>query len=310
MQKTAMKQNFLLFLIFVTFGFWACKEKQTLRIAGSETMNQMMVYIANEFERDHGEIRVDVQGGGSEAGIDSLRKGKIDIAASSRDLTPVEFDDLRKTGNLDKIRVGYDGVAIVVNPKNSVTKIHLEQISDVFSGKITNWKELGGENLPITLVIRNDKSGTQDYFEDHILRKKDLGPQEFEKNRTLQFASSAKIVKDNLEMAKVINTSSGAIGYMGMGSALVENKEKIKALDFARRSTEEYVSPGIKSVIERKYRLARELFAIYKTDQGGKVDEFITYLTSERGQQVVNKAGYLRGTLPEVEVEAEAIEVK
>jgi phosphate transport system substrate-binding protein len=300
-----MKNIVLLCYILITIIFSHCKEKPTLKIAGSETMNVMMRYLASEYQKQVSEANVIVEGGGSESGIDRLRKDEIDIAVSSRDLTQVEFDELRQTGNLEKVRIAYDGVALVVNRSNQIQKLHLTQVSDVFSGKIKNWKELGGNDQPIQVVIRNDKSGTQDYFEKHILKQKDLGVGEFEKNKNRTFPSEAKIVLNNVEMANYIQSNPQSIGFMGMGSALVDNKDKIKALDYARQASDEFVSPSAKNVFERKYKLARELFAIYKTDQGGKIDAFISYLTGEKGQELILKSGYLRASLPEVEVTSE-----
>ncbi|MDF3818561.1 phosphate ABC transporter substrate-binding protein [Leptospira sp. 96542] len=302
-----MKNLFLLFYILITMFFTSCKEKQTLKVAGSETMNSMMRYLGSEYEKSHSAISVSVDGGGSESGIDRLRKGEIDMAVSSRDLNQSEFDDLKKTGNLEKVRIAYDGVALVVNPKNSVTKLNLEQTSAIFSGKIKNWKELGGENQPILVVIRNDKSGTQDYFVNHILRKKDLGAKEFELSKSNVFIATAKVVKDNSEMANFIQENPSAIGYMGMGSAIVDNKDKIKTLDYARNAKDEFVTPSIRNVYDRKYKLARELFMIYKTDQGDKIDAFVSFLTSEEGQKAVLQSGYLRASLPEVEVSGEGV---
>jgi phosphate transport system substrate-binding protein len=300
-------KNFVLFCyILITISFVQCKEKQTLKIAGSETMNAMMRYLASEYQNINPDIKVTVDGGGSEVGIDLLRKGMIDIAVSSRDLTPIEFDDLRKTGNLDKVRIAYDGVAIVVHQNSVIRKIYLKQVSDIFSGTVKNWKELGGADLPIQVVIRNDKSGTQDYFEKHILKQKDLGAAEFEKYKNRAFVADAKIVKNNAEMADFIKANPQAVGFMGMGSAIVDNKDKIKALEYARMEKDEYVTPSARNVFDRKYKLARELFAIYKTDQGDKIDAFITYLTSEKGQELILKSGYLRASLPEVEVSSEA----
>ncbi|GBF51625.1 phosphate ABC transporter protein PstS [Leptospira ryugenii] len=264
----------------------------------------MFRYLAAEYEESHSSIKVTVEGGGSESGIDRLRKGEIDLAISSRDLNQAEFDDLRKTGNLDKVRVAYDGVAIVVNPSNPVAKLHLSQISDILSGTAKNWKEVGGSDAPIQLVIRNDKSGTQDYIENHILRQKDLSPADFEKHKSRNFSPTAKIVKDNAEMAKFISENPNAVGYMGMGSAVIDNKDKLKSLEYAKRPNDPYVTPSIKNVYERKYRLSRELFVVYKTDQGGKIDEFITFITGEQGQALILKSGYLRASLPEVEVNA------
>ncbi|MBM9548719.1 phosphate ABC transporter substrate-binding protein [Leptospira sp. 201903074] len=302
-----MKNLSLLFYILITINFVACKDKQTLKVAGSETMNSMMRYLGAEYEKVNSNVRVTVEGGGSESGIDRLRKGEIDMAVSSRDLNQAEFDDLRKTGNLEKVRLAYDGVALVVNTKNTVSKLNLSQTSDIFSGKIKNWKEVGGTDAPISIVIRNDKSGTQDYFQNHILKRKDLGLNEFNQYKANVFSPDAKIVKDNAEMAKFIQGNPNSIGYMGMGSALVENKDKLKALDYARTNKDPYVSPSVRNVYDRKYRLARELFMVYKTDQGDKIDAFVTFLTSEQGQVAVLQSGYLRASLPEVEVSAEPV---
>ncbi|TGK53050.1 phosphate ABC transporter substrate-binding protein [Leptospira bouyouniensis] len=302
-----MKNLSLLFYILITINFVACKDKQTLKVAGSETMNSMMRFLGTEYEKANSNIRVTVEGGGSEAGIDRLRKGEIDMAVSSRALNEAEFDDLRRTGNLEIVRLAYDGVALVVNSKNPVTKLNLIQTSDIFAGKIKNWKEVGGSDAPISIVIRNDKSGTQDYFQNHILKRKDLGSNEFAKFKTNVFSPSAKIVKDNAEMAKFIQENPNSIGYMGMGSALVDHKDKLKALDYAKNAQDPYVAPSVRNVYDRKYKLARELFMIYKTDQGDKIDAFVTYLTSEEGQVAVLQSGYLRASLPEVEVSAEPV---
>ncbi|TGK81572.1 phosphate ABC transporter substrate-binding protein [Leptospira noumeaensis] len=302
-----MKNLSLLFYILITINFVACKDKQTLKVAGSETMNSMMRYLGTEYEKVNSNARVTVEGGGSESGIDRLRKGEIDMAVSSRDLNQAEFDDLRKTGNLEKVRLAYDGVALVVNPKNTVTKLNLSQTSDIFSGKIKNWKEVGGVDAPISIVIRNDKSGTQDYFQNHILKRKDLGLNEFNEYKSNVFSKDAKIVKDNAEMSKFIQENQNSIGYMGMGSAIVENKDKLKTLDYAKTNKDPYISPSIRNVYDRKYKLARELFIIYKTDQGDKIDAFVTFLTSEQGQVAVLQSGYLRASLPEVEVSAEPV---
>jgi phosphate transport system substrate-binding protein len=297
-----MKNLVILYYILMTAMFVSCKEKQTLKIAGSETMNAMMTYLGSEYEKNNSNIVVKVEGGGSESGIDRLRKAEIDIAVASRDLNAMEFEDLRKTGNLDKIVIAYDGVAIVVNPSNKVTKLHLVQVSDIFSGKIKNWKELGGDDLPIQVITRNDKSGTQDYFENHILKQKDLGQSEFEKNKSNNFSPDAKVVKDNVEMAKLIQSNPAGIGYMGMGSAVIDHKDKLKTVLYAKKDTEPYVAPSISNVYDRKYKMARQLFAIYKTDQGDKIDAFISYLTGEEGQTAVRRSGYLRASLPEVDV--------
>ncbi|NCN09962.1 MAG: PstS family phosphate ABC transporter substrate-binding protein [Leptospira sp.] len=297
-----MKQSLIILLTIVLFN---CGPKEVITITGSETMHGMAEYLGNEFEKENSKIKVQVFGGGSLEGITKLISGETNIALSSRDLQEKELASLSKKGDLEKLTIAYDGVAIVVHPSNPIAKLDLKSISNIFQGKIQNWKQVGGLDKPIQVIVRNDKSGTLSYFTDHILKQKDLGIKEFEKNKNNDYISSAKTVSDNNDMADFIAKNPNAIGFMGMGSANLENKGKLKALSYAIQPSDPFIEPSIENVYNRKYRMSRALYMIYRADSHEKVDAFSSFLTSEVGQELILKRGYLRASLPEVEVKAE-----
>ncbi|TGK32587.1 phosphate ABC transporter substrate-binding protein [Leptospira gomenensis] len=282
-----------------------CKPKETITITGSETMHVMLQMIGLEYSRRHSGIQVAVHGGGSIEGIEKLFQAKTDIAAASRPLTESEWKGLDSKGKFESLAVAYDGIAIVVHPSNKIQKIDLETASRVFSGEISDWSQLGGKSGKISVVIRNDKSGTASYFETHVLRQKDLGTKNYEARKNLDYSKDAKVVADNDSMAAAIETDPNSIGFMGMGSALYENKGRVRALEYSRSKTGSYVTPSIENVYNRKYELSRGLYLFYLSDHGQKIDDFVTFVTSEDGQKIILKSGYLRGSLPTVEVEAQ-----
>ncbi len=299
-----MKKNLILSMILVlSLGATNCK-KETLLVTGSETMHTLLNVVASGYAQKNSNVKVEVLGGGSFEGIEKLFESKTDIAASSRPLTPEEEEQFKRKGRFENILIGYDGIAIVVNPSQTVSKITLEQVSKVFAGEIKDWSALGGKPGPIHVLLRNDKSGTAAYFETHILRQKDLGEKTYQENKKKEFTTASKTVADNDTMADQIQKDPGAIGFMGMGSAQIQNQGKVKSLFYSKTGKDPFVEPNIANVSNRSYKLSRGLYLFYLSDRGKKIDEFITYITSEEGQALVLKSGYLRGTLSTVEVEA------
>ncbi len=289
----------ILFLVFLIL--FSCKKQETLSLAGSETMHEMVLLLSNEFSKEHTDYLPDVRGGGSKIGIMALTAGITDIAMVSRDLKPDELLDLNKDSNLEEIIIGYDGAAIVVHSSNPIQKINLELASDIFTGKITNWKELGGADLPIETVVRNRNSGTGLFFKEHVVQKKDLGAQFYDPSA--EFNPNSIVVDDNIELINRVASTPGAISYLGMGSAN-QAGSKIKLLSYSRKDSDEPILPSIENVLNRKYRLARGLYLVYKNENKKSVDEFISFATGEKGQKLVLKSGYLRSALEEVEVKS------
>ncbi|KAA1264071.1 phosphate ABC transporter substrate-binding protein [Leptospira interrogans] len=296
-----MKLKFIILVAIILIG--NCKPKETITVTGSETMHVMLQMIGLEYTRKKSGIQVVVQGGGSIEGIEKLFQGKTDIAAASRPLTETELKEFDSKGKFEPLTIAYDGIAIIVHPSNPIRKISLEIASKIFSGEISDWSKIGGKSGKIDVIIRNDKSGTASYFETHVLKQKDLGSKNFETRKNVIYSKMAKIVSDNDSMAAEIDSNPNAIGFMGMGSALFENKGRVRALEYSLSGKDPFVVPSIENVYNRKYELSRGLYLFYLSDHGQKIDDFITYVTGEEGQKTILKSGYLRGTLPTVEVE-------
>ena len=294
-----------LFVILLIILSGQCKQdnRETILVSGSETMHVMMDAVAKEFMKRNAGYNVVVKGGGSFRGIHALMENKTDLAISSRELSEDELNRLQYVKkDLEVVVVAYDGIAIVVNPQNVAGEIHLRDLADVFSGKITNWKQLGGRDVPVKVVIRNDNSGTSMFFKTYVLREKYLGDKEFTKNSKKEYTLAAKIVSDNYEMSDYIKENPGAIGYMGMGSAAIENKTKVKVLKFSRGKNGDYILPSPASVFKREYKLNRALYMIYKPDQGFKIDAFASFVLSKEGQTAILNSGYLKSTMKQIEV--------
>lgn len=301
--KTLTPFSFVLLLVFTILNS-NCKKPEKVLITGSETMHSMILLVANEFMKVNKNFSVDVRGGGSGEGINELISGITDIAVSSRELSEVEFEKLNRNQTLESLVVAYDGAAFIVHPSNPIENITLEQASGIFSGKIKNWKELGGQDKQIQVVIRDSYSGTAHYIKEHVVRQLDLGQNNYFNNKQNDYSKDANVLINNEEIIDFLNKNPNAIAYMGMGVAHV--KSNLKLLKYSRTKEEESIAPTIDNIIQRKYKLSRALKLFYKSDKSGeKVDPFIKYIMSEDGQKAVLKSGYLRSTLPEVEVSSE-----
>ncbi|MDX1959283.1 MAG: phosphate ABC transporter substrate-binding protein [Leptospiraceae bacterium] len=291
-------KSIIVFLLIIA-GTFNCK-KEVLTVSGSETMHEMILQVSQAFMKQNSNFLVDVKGGGSIDGLEKLVSKQANIALVSLEPNSAEVTAIAKNQKFENVVIGYDGAAIVVHPSNSLNDIHLEDVAKIFSGEVKNWKEVGGKDQPILLILRNDKSGTSYYFKEHILRKKDLGLNYY--SPYSEFSTDARIAKDNSELIDILSKESGGIAFIGMGF-LPDKKDKIKSLRYARKQKDEFVEPTLENVLQRKYRLSRGLYLIYPENTEKKILDYITFATSEEGQKAILKSGYLRSTLPEVRVE-------
>jgi phosphate transport system substrate-binding protein len=191
------KSNLLIFIIIsfsVTLFFFGCKKKSddeaktVISIKGSDTMVNLAQRWAEVYMEQNPNISIQVTGGGSGTGVAALLNGTTDIATSSRELKESEFK-LAENKNIDPrtFEVALDGIAVIVHPNNKIDSLTMEQISDIFSGKIKNWNELGGENKPITLYGRENSSGTYEFFKEMYSGKDVPGNQRDFTASTLKF---------------------------------------------------------------------------------------------------------------------------
>ena len=294
-----MKKYILTLLLFLPI--LNCRKQIPLSLAGSETMHESILLLSSEFMKQNSSYIVDVRGGGSRLGIEALQAGIVDIAMVSRDLKEDEKMTLDKDNNLEEITVAYDGAAIVVHRSNSLVEIDLETVSKIFRGEINNWKELGGEDLPIVRIRRNQNSGTALFFKERVIQMKDLGPNYY--NSELDYYRDSVVVEDQNQIVSQVFQTPGAISYLGMGAAN-QAIDRVKLLKYKRKKEDDSVTPSIKNLMNRRYRLARGLYLVYKNNDKKSVNDFISFVTGEVGQRLILKTGYLRSSLPEVEVKA------
>ncbi len=259
------------------------KDGNSIQIKGSDTMVNLSQAWAEKFMEKNPNNFIAVTGGGSGTGISSLISGTCDISNSSRDIKEKEVVLAKKRGvNPYEIKVGLDGLAVVVHPSNPVSKLTLQQLADIFTGKISNWKELGGKDQKIVLLSREVNSGTHVYFKEHVLRKGDPNSRE-------EFAPEALMLPSSQALADEVSGNSGAIGYYGMGYI----SPKQKPISVAKNEKSPYISPKIENVISGKYPISRPLFTYTNGTPTGLVKKFVDFMLSKEGQEIVLKTDFV-----------------
>src|SRR3989338_3370486 len=210
-------------------------EQNSLQIKGSDTMVNLGQAWAEEFMKKNPQAFVAVTGGGSGTGMAALLNGTCDIAESSRKMKDKEFQQAHQKGiEPNEFLVALDGLAVAVNTKNNVNQLTVDELADIFTGKIKNWKDLGGDDLPIVILSREVNSGTHVYFKEHVLRKGD-------EKRTEEFDEGALLMPSSQAIADEIAQNPNAIGYYGMGYA--NSTQKILAI--AKDKNGPYLPPTI-----------------------------------------------------------------
>lgn len=279
-----LKKLFIVFacLVFASSAF-AASGKNSIQIKGSDTMvNLGQAWAEKYMEVNSGDF-VAVTGGGSGTGLSSLISGTCDIAMSSRNIKEKEIVLAQKKGiNPNEIKVALDGLAVVVNPSNPVNKLTIDQLAGIFTGRITNWKELGGKNERIVILSREVNSGTHVYFKEHVLRKNDSGSKE-------EFAPAALMLSSSQAIADEVAGNPAAIGYYGMGYISVKQKPVAVAKD----EKSEYVEPMIENVINGKYPISRPLLLYTDGEPKALVKKFVDFTLSKEGQAIVLKTDFV-----------------
>jgi phosphate transport system substrate-binding protein len=264
--------SFFLLLISVNQLF-----AQNIKIKGSDTVLPLTQLLAEEFMKRNMDASVVISGGGSVTGISALLAGTTDIAQSARELTPEEklhFTQLNKL--VTETIIAYDALAIIVNPANKVSQLTLEQLVAVFTGKITNWKELGGANMQIVVYSREKSSGTYEFIKDHILNGK-------------EFTGKALLMPATGAVAQSVNQVEGAIGYVGL--AYLDKTSN--ALQISNNNGATFTAPSAENVKNKSYPISRPLYYIYPDSLKDLISPFIDYALSKTGQQLVEKTGYV-----------------
>ena len=278
-EEEDMFKRWLFVLIAVAFATsaFAAKDKNVIQVKGSDTMVNLGQAWAEKYMEKNPSDFVAVTGGGSGTGFSSLISGTCDIAMASRSIKDKEIALAKGKGiNPNEIKVALDGLAVVANPNNPVSKLTLGQLADIFTGRVSNWKEVGGKDEKIVILSREVNSGTHVYFKEHVFRKNDSNSKE-------EFASSALMLSSSQAIADEVAGNPAAIGYYGMGYI----SKKQKPLFLAKDERSEYEAPTIENVVNGKYPISRPLFIYTNGQTQGLVKKFVDFMLSKEGQDIV-----------------------
>ncbi|MGZ3495835.1 MAG: phosphate ABC transporter substrate-binding protein [Thermodesulfobacteriota bacterium] len=253
--------GFLFLLLFFLIGVGCQRSKAGITVAGSTSVEPFAELLAEEYMSQHRESHIYVQGGGSTAGIEAAITRAANIGMSSRSLIG---DEKR----LHAVTIARDAIAIIVHPMNPIGNLSLDQVRDVFSGKIENWKELGGPTHPIDVVTREEGSGTRESFQKFVMGKEDI--------------SLGALVQDsNGAVRQVVSSDPSAIGYISLG--LVNDQVKTVRISG--------VEPNLSNVDAGTYKLVRPFLFVFNGEPVGEAKSFLDFALSRPAQKLLLKEG-------------------
>jgi len=255
---------------------------------GSDTIVNLALAWAEQYQSDHPDVRISVTGGGSGTGIAALINNTVDIANASRQIKSEEVDEAKSNG-VEPVEhiIARDAIAVIVNPENPVNELTLQQISDIYSGKLTNWSEVGGEDRPIVRLSRETNSGTHVYFLETVLR---LGSKE---DKTL-FSTNTLLLPSSEGIIAEVRQNPNAIGYDGLGYV----PKDLKMIAIAKEAGGAYVLPSIATVNDKTYAIARDLYMYTNGEATGIVKEYLDWILSPEAQEIVVELGFVPALNP------------
>ena len=261
-------------LLLAALGLTAAACAQKLK--GSDTLLPLAQKAAANYSENNSSAHVSVTGGGSGVGLSSLREGTTDIAMASR---RIKFDErvrMQQAGRpVEELTVAFDALAVIVHPSNPVSRLTREQLEGIFRGKITNWKQVGGEDRKIVVYSRETSSGTYEFFKESVLKHRNYMP------AVLSMPATGAIIQS-------VGQTPGAIGYVGLAYLNPE----VKALTVSYDGGGSYVAPTFDNARSKSYPIVRPLYFYYTKSNEAAVRPLIDYLTSDEGQAMVASTDY------------------
>ncbi len=250
---------------------------------GSDTIVNLALAWAEAYQTVNGEVRISVTGGGSGTGLAALVNGTVDIANASRQIKDEERAAIQANGfEPVEFVIARDAIAIIVNPNNPVSELTLQQLSDIYSGVITNWSQVGGEDRPIVKLSRETNSGTHVYFLEEVLR---LGDKE---NKTL-FSPDALLLPSSEVISAEVRQNPNAIGYDGLGYVT----DDLKVVAVSATVGGAYVLPSADTVNDGTYPIARDLYMYTAGQPTGALLAYLEWILSPAAQEIVTELGFV-----------------
>jgi phosphate transport system substrate-binding protein len=272
-----MKKNFIRLTLSVAAILWsAAAFSQELKIKGSDTVLPLSQKEAETYMKKNASAKITVVGGGSGIGFAAFIDGTTDIAMASRPMKVSEKMKLQEAGKKFKeVVIAYDALSVIVNPANKVSKLTREQLEGIFTGRITNWKEVGGDDEKIIAYSRETSSGTYEFFKEHILEGKN-------------YSSSILMMPATGAVVQSVSQTKGAIGYIGL--AYMEKTVKDIKVSYDGKT---FVGASMETAKNKTYPIIRPLYYYYLDKDEAKVKPFIDYVLSGEGQKIVQEIGYV-----------------
>jgi phosphate transport system substrate-binding protein len=254
----------------------AIAQAGTVSIKGSDTMVVLGQRWAEEYMKKHPQTTIQVTGGGSGTGISALINGTTEICEASRSMKDSEKAQLKEKAGAgpEEIVVAKDGLSVYLNDSNPLNELTMEQLKGIFTGKITNWKEVGGADAKIIPYSRENSSGTYVFFKEHVLNNADYTPR-------------AQAMPGTAAVVNAVSKEKSSIGYGGAAYA-----KGIKVIKVKKDAGSQGIAPSDATVRSGTYPLSRPLFFYLRAKPAGEIKAIVDWVLSPEGQAVVLKVGY------------------
>lgn len=269
------KTLFLLTAVVAAFGF-SFYGGETITVKGSDTLVILAQRWAEQYMAAHPDVTIQVTGGGSGTGISALINGTTDIASASRPMKRSEMEKLKQRYNSlgVEVRVAKDGLSVYLHESNPVNELTLAQLKAIYTGTVSNWKEVGGADAKIILYSRENNSGTYVFFKEHVLENEDFVP------RAQNMPGTASVVN-------AVAKDRNGIGYGGAAYA-----SGIKIVKIRKDDASPAVAPTEEAVMSGEYPISRYLYIYLRNRPSGALKEYIDWILSKEGQALVSDVGY------------------
>ncbi|HMK65919.1 MAG TPA: PstS family phosphate ABC transporter substrate-binding protein [Thermodesulfobacteriota bacterium] len=282
-----MKKMFLTMVtglsLILTCSATSVLSASLIQVKGSDTEVNVVQMLAENFMKKNPNVSLAVTGGGSGVGIAAIINKTTDLANASRPMKKNEIENAKANG-VDPMAVVFavDGLSVILNPKNSVKTLTLDQIGQIYRGELTNWKQAGGPDLPVTLYGRQPNSGTFVFFREVVVRG--------------DYANKMNQMNGNAQILEAVKKDAGGIGYVGIGYVVDDHGKVnpgIHVLEVAKDSRSKAYSPlKLENILKGLYPISRPLYQYFDNHNRAKVEGFIKYELSPEGVAIIQKEGF------------------
>jgi len=247
---------------------------------GSDTLLVLAQRWAEEYMKTHPNAQIAVSGGGSGTGIAALINGQIDIADASRQINQKERDEAKSKGiNPVEWKVALDGISAIVHPSNLMGELTIEQLGLIYRGNLTNWKQLGGPDMPIITYGRQSNSGTYVYWKEHVLGNKD-------------YRADMQSLNGNADIVDAVSKDRSAIGYVGIAYA-ESRRSEVKILAVKKDASSPAIMPNQPTILDGSYPISRYLYVYTNGMPTGEINQYIKWILGPQGQAIVSQVEYI-----------------